>query len=243
MEGLTPTPFRFWVTGLTRMFGFVKKTWNPVVGCLHDCYNGRCWARIQARRQKRRCFYCYHFYPHMHEDRLRNVPKTGVVFVVSMGDMWGHWVPRTVITKVLEALKPYWEKPDLIFFFETKNPVRYVDFVDLIPPNSILSTTIESDIDHKVSMAPPPKERYLAMVSPELEEFAKHVSVEPIMKFNLGTLYKWIREINPKMVSVGYDNYNAKLPEPPVGETMRLIEKLKRITVVEVKKDRRGLLK
>ena len=170
-------------------------------------------------------------------------PKSGIVFVVSMGDMWGDWIPSEWIRSILKSMKPYWEKPDLIFFFETKNPARYLDFVDMIPPNSILSTTIETNRDHGVSKAPTPKERYLAMISPELKRFAKHVSIEPVMKFNLKTLYKWIREINPKMVSIGYDNYNANLPEPSVNETMKLIDKLKRITVVEVKKDRRGLLK
>ncbi|MCD6255757.1 MAG: DUF5131 family protein [Deltaproteobacteria bacterium] len=217
------------------------KTWNPLVGCLHDCYHGRCWARIQARRQKRRCLRCYDFQPHIHRERLGKFPKSGVVFVVSMGDMWGSWVPDEWIRSVLLSLKPCWEKPDLTFFFETKNPARYVDFVDLIPPNSILSTTIESNFDHKVSKAPPPKERYLAMVRPELEEFAKHVSIEPIMKFDLKTLYRWIQEINPKMISIGYDNYYAGLPEPTTEEVRELIDKLKRITVVEVKKDRRGL--
>jgi len=225
------------------MFGFVKKTWNPIVGCFHECYYGRCWARIQARRQKHRCFYCYNFHPHIHKERLGKFPKSGIVFVVSMGDMWGDWVPRSYIEKVLEPMKPYWEKPDLIFFFETKNPARYIDFVDMIPPNSILSTTIETNRDYKVSKAPSPIDRYIWITDPRLEKFAKHVSIEPIMKFDLATLYKWIQVINPKMVSIGYDNYNAKLPEPSVDETMKLIDKLKRITVVEIKKDKRGLLK
>ena len=216
------------------------KTWNPIIGCLHDCYHGRCWARIQARRQKHRCFYCYHFHPHIHRERLGKFPKSGVVFVVSMGDMWGDWIPSEWIRKILKPMKPYWEKPDLIFFFETKNPARYIDFADLIPPNSILSTTIETNRDYKVSKAPPPKERYLAMVSSELKKFAKHVSIEPIMKFDLKAMYRWIQEIDPKMVSIGYDNYNAKLPEPTVEETRKLIDRLRRFTLLEIKKDRRG---
>ena len=160
-----------------------------------------------------------------------------------MGDMWGDWIPSEWIRKILKPMKPYWEKPDLIFFFETKNPARYIDFVDMIPPNSILSTTIETNRDYDVSRAPSPEERYLAMTNPKLRMFAKHVSIEPIMEFNLNILYQWIQEINPKMISIGYDNYNAKLPEPSIDETMKLIDKLKRITVVEIKKDRRGLLK
>ena len=215
------------------------KTWNPLVGCFHSCIY--CWARRQARRQKHRCFYCYHFQPHMHKERLWKLPKSGIVFVVSMGDMWGDWVPREFILQILRVLKPYWEKPDLTFFFESKNPARYAEFADCIPPNSILSTTIETNRNYKVSSAPPPEIRYRAMLHPDIEMFAKHVSIEPIMKFDLKVMYRWIQEINPKMVSVGYDNYNAKLPEPSPKEAKALIEKIKRLTVVEVKKDRRRL--
>ena len=177
----------------------------------------------------------------MHKERLGKFPKSGVVFVVSMGDMWGDWIPSEWIRSILKPMKPYWKKPDLTFFFETKNPARYAEFADYIPPNSILSTTIETNRDYKVSKAPPPEMRYRAMLHPDIEMFAKHVSIEPIMKFDLKVMYRWIREIDPKMVSMGYDNYNAKLPEPTVEEVKDLIGKLKRITIVEVKKDRRGL--
>jgi len=203
------------------------KTWNPIVGCFHGCYNGRCWAAIQSRRQKHRCFYCYHFQPHMHRERLWKLPKSGVVFIVSMGDMWGNWVPREWILTILKVMKPYWEKSDLTFFFESKNPVRYADFAGYIPPNSILSTTIETNRSYPISSAPSPEIRYRAMLHPNIKPFAKHVSIEP----------------NPKMVSIGYDNYNANLPEPSVEEVRDLVDKLRRITIVEVKKDRRGLYK
>ena len=222
------------------MFGFVKRTWSPICGCMHNCVY--CWARRIARRFKHRCRRCYNFIPHLHEERLNRFPKSGVVFVSDMGDMWGSWVPDEWIIRVLEAIKPYWEKPNLIWFFETKNPARYLDFVDMIPPNSILSTTIESNRDYKVSKAPSVKERYSAMIHPKLKMFAKHVSIEPIMDFNLKKMYRMISEIKPKMVSIGYDNYNCGLPEPEPAKVKQLIDKLKRETLLEIKKDRRGLL-
>jgi len=221
------------------MFAFIRKTWNPISGCRHDCCY--CWARRVARRLKRVCSRCYNFVPHLHEERLNRFPRSGVVFVSDMGDMWGSWVPDEWIKRVLEAIKPYWEKPDLVWFFETKNPARYLDFADMIPPNSILSTTIETNRDYRVSKAPSIRERYSAMVSSELEMFAKHVSIEPIMDFDVKKLYRMIWDIRPKMVSIGYDNYNCGLPEPEPAKVKQLIDKLKRITVVEVKKDRRGL--
>ncbi|KXA92794.1 hypothetical protein AKJ65_07060 [candidate division MSBL1 archaeon SCGC-AAA259E19] len=45
----------------------------------------------------------------------------------------------------------------------------------------------------------------------------------------------WMREIDPEIVSVGYDNYPSRLAEPPRGLTERLIENLERFAEVERK--------
>ena len=42
----------------------------------------------------------------------------------------------------------------------------------------------------------------------------------------------WIRDINPFMVYVGYDNYGYRLPEPPLAKTLRLIRELESFTIV-----------
>jgi len=227
---------------MTRMFSFVRRTWNPIVGCHHNCYYGKWWARIQAKRQIHRCKLCYSFIPHLHEERLNEFPKSGIVFVVSMGDLWGTWVPDKWIIKILEAIQPYSKREGLIFFFETKNPERYLDFVDIIPPNSILSTTIETNRDYEVSKAPIPFERYIAIIHDDLSMFDKHVSIEPIMDFDHEVLLRWIIDIKPKLVSIGYNNYGEELPEPSVEKTLKLINELKKFTEVEKKKDRRGFL-
>jgi len=42
-------------------------------------------------------------------------------------------------------------------------------------------------------------------------------------------LPKWILNINPEFgVSIGYDNYNWRLPEPPLAKTLQLIEELEK---------------
>jgi len=89
-----------------------------------------------------------------------------------------------------------------MWFFETKNPVRYYDFLNVFPENTVLSTTIETNRNYKVSKAPPTELRYLSMRV--IKEFPKHVSIEPIIKFDMEVLVAWMQKINPVKVSVGY---------------------------------------
>ena len=67
-------------------------TWNPVTGCLHGC--PYCYARGTARR-----FYPpgIGFSPHFWSERLSKPgrrKKPAKIFVSSMGDLFGDWVPR-----------------------------------------------------------------------------------------------------------------------------------------------------
>ncbi|RLG90509.1 MAG: hypothetical protein DRO36_05985 [Candidatus Hecatellales archaeon] len=209
------------------MFGFIVKTWNPVTGCLHDCYNGKCWASLICNRFKKK--WGYDFSPRFHFERLNEKFKPNtLVFTVSMGDLFGWWVKPEWIEKILNKIK---ENPKTTFFLETKNPPRYWHFS--IPKNTIKSTTIETNRNYKVSKAPSPLERYKAF---KYLDGVKHVSIEPIMDFDHDVLLKWISEIEPWKVSIGYDNYNAKLPEPSIAKTKALIKDLKAIGIqVEIK--------
>ena len=74
----------------------------------------------------RNAAYPYGFTPTLHEYRLDD-PKTKgfgkTVFVCSMADMFGEWVPDEWIEKVFAACK---EAPGHRYLFLTKNPRRYV---------------------------------------------------------------------------------------------------------------------
>lgn len=208
------------------------KTWNPVGGCKHHCYGDGCWAAHQAPRIPR---YKDGFdHPKLFTKELtKRFGKGVVVFVSSMGDLFGWWVPKEWIFAVIEAMK---QSPDAMFFLETKNPARYLEFIDYLPKNVILSTTIETNRNYNVSSAPSPEARYLAMKEIALlARFKIHISIEPIMDFGLDVLVKMMREINPFLVSVGYDNWNCHLPEPPLEKTMELIRQLEQFTKVERK--------
>jgi len=214
----------------SRMFTLGKgvpiKTWNPFVGCKFLCTY--CWAKRLAKRLK--CDLCQLFIPHPHEERLKKIPKpkNGIVFVCDMGDI-SH-AKIFGIEKILKAVIQAQEASNTTYFFETKDPSIYYTHIlrhDLKPKQTIISTTIETnrdDLTRTLSLAPPPKERYRGMKL--LNWPKKHVSVEPVIDFDLDVLFRWLTDIEPQCVSIGYDNYNNRLPEPPLSKTLKLIEAL-----------------
>jgi len=211
------------------MFDVINKTWNPVIGCLHDC--NYCWARALAEtRLKNMEKYKDGFKPKLVEYELNKRFRRKFVFVSDMGDLFGDWVPGEWIIKVLEAIR---NSPSSYFLFLTKNPRRYKEFLDIYPENLVLGATIETNRDCAVSTAPLTVERYENMA--ELPFKNKLISIEPIMDFDLDAFTQWLKEIGPTIVYVGYDNYNNGLPEPSLAKTKKLIENLESFTRVRVK--------
>jgi len=221
---------------MTRMFRIVTRTWNPVVGCLHNCVY--CWARRQAKRQKHRCKLCYQFSPHTHLDRL--IPSGQLIFVVSMGDLFCDAFGDEVIQQIIDMVK---QRPHQTFLFCTKNPRRYLHFQ--FPENCLLGTTIETnrnELVRRFSNAPPVSERYEAML--ELDGKArKFLSVEPIMEFDFDVFLEWISSINPEYCEIGYDNYYKLLPEPSLEKTLDFIEAKRKLGIDVREKELREKVK
>ncbi len=174
------------------------------------------------------------FRPTLVEWRLKQrMRKHEFIFVSDMGDMWGDWVPKEWIERVLKTLR--W-KPDASYFFLTKNPRRYREFRGLFTDNMVLGATIETNRVYNLSRAPTPKERFEEMSRMEWKH--KAIVIEPILDFD-SEFVSWIRKIQPETVHVGYDNYNCRLPEPRLSKTETLVEELRQFTQVET----RGLRK
>lgn len=121
-------------------------TWNPVTGCRHRC--DYCYARRVAQRFGKEVpdFSGYplrHKGAHMLDNKFDNTPypflfeptfhayrlkepqhkkKPQTIFVCSMADLFGDWVPDEWIMEVFEACK---KAPQHRYLFLTKNPVRY----------------------------------------------------------------------------------------------------------------------
>jgi len=68
------------------------------------------------------------FKPEYHSDRIlapRRVKKPSKIFVCSMADLFGEWVPNEWIDNILSVVR---ECPQHTFQFLTKNPKRLIDF-------------------------------------------------------------------------------------------------------------------
>lgn len=131
-------------------------SWNPVTGCRHGC--PYCYARRTATRfnagledpaplagglhvlpeKIKATPYPYGFEPTLHRYRLgqpQNTKEPQTVFVCSMADLFGRWVPTSWIVEVLDACR---KAPQHRYLFLTKNPARYLelDHLALLPHES-----------------------------------------------------------------------------------------------------------
>lgn len=249
---------------MSKMYEGVK-TFNPFVGCLHNCIY--CYAREQAKRRKHTCEKCYTFSPHAHPERLDKKFKPGeTIFVCSMGDI--SFASFKQFNQILEVTGFY---PETTFYIQSKNPAYFNEYIERyssdIGGNIVFGTTIESNYHHfasiasvrRISKAPSPAERKDAMLSLNhhkylnnklkiichKEEPSKYVTVEPVLKCNVSILTEWIKQIAPEFVYVGYLNplWKAKklqLPEPPLEDTEQLIEELSKFTEVRPKTIRKA---
>jgi len=213
------------------MFDFVSESWNPVIGCSHDC--AYCWCRAFARR----LYPDFDFKPRLLPERLKFQGKDKCIFVVSMGDLFCDAVPDDWIKEVLRAARN--APKSNTFLFLTKNPWRYFDFLEEFPPNALFGVTIEtnrSGIVQQLSRAPAPLDRFYAMNSLRAYERRTFVAVEPVLDFHPKRFSSWLEVISPEFVVIGYDNHRHKLPEPTLEKTLELIESLESAGLEVLKK-------
>jgi len=204
------------------MYPWVTHTWNPIRGCRHDC--SYCYVRRLRG---------YDMTPRLSEKALaENLGNGNTIFVGSTADMFGSWVPKEWIFRVLGKCLDF---SGNIYLFQTKNPARVDGFlhpVDFFPPRRVLGTTLETN-RYLDGGAPSPQARFLAMR--ELFGVRRMLSIEPVMDFDLEIFVAWLREIAPDFVSLGADSGHHNLPEPGPEKLEALIAAGREFTEVRLK--------
>lgn len=115
-------------------------TWNPVQGCHHGCRwimpdgsVAECYAETIAKRVAQQVYihgFEYHYWnPHKLEEPLK-LKEPSRIFLDSMSDLMGAWVPEEQILEVLDICREaHWHTFQLL----TKNAPRLLEFD--FPPN------------------------------------------------------------------------------------------------------------
>jgi hypothetical protein len=209
------------------------KSWNPFVGCEHDCLYCDSSFKRQMKRRKRQCMDCYNFKPHFHPERLsRSLPRTegdDFVFCCDMGDVafcQPAWM-RLILARINQL-------PDRTFLIQSKDPSIFRGHG--FPRNVLLGTTLETNRDslfEGISKAPLPSQRYGDML--KLRHPRKVVTIEPVLDFDVEVMVDWVCRIRPEACYVGYDSKKNHLPEPELHKVQLLMEKLKKTTIVRAK--------
>jgi protein gp37 len=117
-------------------------TWNPVGGCKHRCRwempdgtIAECYAETVAHGAAQTAYpqgFEHHYWrPKTLEEPL-SVKTPSRIFMDSMSDLMGAWVPAEQIQQVLDvARRAHWHTFQLL----TKNAPRLLEFKGELPPN------------------------------------------------------------------------------------------------------------
>ena len=162
----------------TESIDWAPFSWNPVTGCLFGCQY--CYARNLANHYPKA--FPNGFKPTFHPERLFAPVNTKLpneadngkrnVFVCSMADLFGDWVPQEWIEQVIKACK---QSPAWTYIFLTKNSRRLIGIE--WPKNAWVGTTI--DCQNRISYAIPV---FKALNEHQFRPGALFISCEPMLE-------------------------------------------------------------
>lgn len=213
-----------------QMYSWVDQTVNPITGwCKHNC--DYCYMKSPPLSYNTKYQKKEYEIDKKHLDRIDNDGK--IYFIGSATDIFGEWVDRRLIKRVLEKCK---EAEDNLYLFQSKNPRRFGKFS--FPENIILATTLETNRDYHITNAPKPRRRarhFRKVIRAIGDDVTTLVSVEPIMDFDRKIFKKILKDIDPDLVSFGADSKSNDLLEPTFEKTISLMRDVSKFSNVIAK--------
>jgi len=205
--------------------GWVTHTHSHLGGeCPHGC--SYCYVKAMSKR-----------FPNMkkmYSGELRLIEGSldvdygngNSIFIDHLNDLFAHDVPYDFIFKILNHCRDYRHND---YVFQTKNPIRCLDWVYLLPDRSLLGTTIESNLHYPSVMgtvALPPIERADHIEKLKSIGWNTFITIEPILDFNLDDFATILIEAKPDFINIGADSKGYGLQEPSYEKIMELYNML-----------------
>lgn len=226
-------------------------TWNPVTGCLHGCeycyarriadrfgcypsdeklheYDVRQIVRYRNDdgewNRPHNCAYPFSFAPTLHRyklDELQHWKKPRNIFVCSMADLFGDWVPDEWIKNVFDACDL---APQHRYMFLTKNPSRYVKLDKFLSFPTFEEAFIEKSRPEMLLGASATNDEQMCSAYCSMADF---VSIEPIQEEIISDYFtvvdEWQGEIKSSYrrwdwVIIGAETGNSKNKAIPKKE-------------------------
>lgn len=208
-------------------------TWNPTGGCFHGCTwrmpDGsitECYAKTIAERFTRAYqhgFEHHYWRPHNLGAPLK-VKEPAGIFVGSMADLFGHWVPEDQIRQVLDVMtEANWH----IFQTLSKYPIRLPEF-NPFPDNVWVGVSLPAGHLMSETGGARALKAYLRHMS-EIKAKVKFMSIEPLW-FDVAPVFElWMLDEGDlpfEWAIIGAASNGRNIFQPEEAWTARLLELL-----------------
>jgi protein gp37 len=207
-------------------------TWNPTGGCMHGCTwkmpDGsitECYAKTIAERFSSSAYaqgFEHHYWrPHTLKEPLKLEESAGI-FVGSMADLFGHWVPDEQIRQVIRVMaEAHWHT----FQTLSKYPVRLADF-NPFPDNVWVGVSLPAGHLMSPSGAARALHSYLRHMT-HIQANIRFISIEPLWFDAAPVLANWAKEQGKlpfEWVIIGAASNGRKVFQPKAEWTQALLD-------------------
>lgn len=230
-----------WATGggaLTRykMRKGIGNTYSDTYSSDHVKGLGHCeWSCKYCHKNKRFKKVAPHFLSKkaIHE----NLGSGRIVFVASGSDICAPNISDHDRRLVLDHCANY---PGNTYWIQTKAPEVLTSKLEFLEHPvwacAYLGTTIETNRDYHLSLAPSVEQRADALATAAEYDIRTYVTLEPLVNFDIEALIDLVKRCQPSFVHIGRNTRRqVMLLEPARYQVIELIHRLAEFTTVKVK--------